>query len=73
MSATTSIERSGSTDHRRAAVHRPLPTQGGTVQNLLHFLRTQTILEDKELAAFAADVEEGRKLANQPPVSPWDS
>lgn len=43
------------------------------MQNLLHFLRTQTILEDKELAAFAADVEEGRKLANQPPVSPWDS
>ncbi len=73
MPATTSTEGTEVTDRSGAGVHKPLPAQGGTVHHLLHFLRTQTILDDKELAAFAADVEAGRKLANQPPVSPWDS
>lgn len=51
----------------------PLPANGGTVSSLLAALRSNDTLDDDELRAFAADVEAGRKVMNQPPVSPWDT
>lgn len=54
----------------------PLPANGGTggtLSSLLAALRSNDELDDDELESFAADVEAGRKVMNQIPVSRWDS
>lgn len=51
-----------------SATPRPLPANGGTVRDLLHFLSTQAILDTEELAAFASDVEVVQKTMNHQPA-----
>jgi|GEM_PF-3284070 len=46
---------------------------GGTVADLFRVLADGGISDDEEMEEFARNVEEGRKLMNQPLVSPWDT
>jgi len=52
---------------------KPLPKGGWTGRDLAHFLRTQTILDEDEMKAFADDLEAIRESANQLPIRSWES
>ncbi len=51
----------------------PMEGSGGTVADFFHSLATPMKSDDEELAEFERDVEEGRRMMNQPLVSPWDT
>ena len=55
-------------------VARVVPVEAAkhTVGELLAWLPTRPRLSPEEAEAFAADIEEGRRLLNKPPQSPWD-
>jgi len=51
----------------------PVGNSGGTVADFFHSLAAPVKCDDEELAEFEQNVEEARKLMNQPLVSPWDT